>query len=161
MISFSFKKKKSKKFSRHKNIPSSELQNFHFRWHMVLPHPSDTPGMLKHLGDPRECVIWHDSWRGKADRSLRTGIREGAGFFWNPGLPPHLSSKSTRMWHFICPGEDSITGRKVLLRAGMMEPPRQKASRTLNFSETDKTESVSALQSLRFSVTQHKLLLAL
>jgi len=24
---------------------------------------------------------------GKADRSLRTGTREGEGFFWNPGLP--------------------------------------------------------------------------
>jgi hypothetical protein len=40
---------------------SLELWNFHFNWHMVLLHPSDAPGVPKHLGDPRECIIQHDS----------------------------------------------------------------------------------------------------
>ena len=63
----------------------------HFRWHMVVPGPSDTWGKLKHLGDPRECESDMTAEAAKPDRGIRTGTREGGGSAWNPGFPPPLA----------------------------------------------------------------------
>lgn len=91
---------------------------------MVLPHPSDTPGVPKHLGDPRECVIRHDSWRREGWQKLQNNQVAG-------GRRIALESRSTLslsqvhpncIRHFICPGEDGVTGMKVSLRDGLDSP---------------------------------------
>lgn len=148
---------KSSNFSYSKNMSASELP---LRWHMVLPHPSDTRGMPKDLGDPRECAIRHDSWRREGWQKLQHRYQGGRKTVLEFRVTPYLSLKSTKMLLFICPGEDSIAGMKVSLREGL-DSPRQTVSRTLNSSVTDRVDSVSALQSCKFSVTRHKLLPAL
>lgn len=119
---------------------SPELQNFHFKRHMALPHPSDTLGTLWHLGGPGECVIQHDSWRQEDWQGLSPGVRKGELCLWNSDLSISLSSSSKS--YPSCLGEGSIT-KEAALR-DQLDPPKQAASCLQNFSATDKTASVSA-----------------
>lgn len=100
----------------------------HFRWHTVVPGPSDTWGKLKHLGDPRECESDMTAEAAKPDRGIRTGTREGGGSAWNPGFPPPLSLLSSKRLPLRCPWEHSIAGppgpRAPHLRAPLRVSPR-------------------------------------
>lgn len=125
----------------HKNNPP-ELQSFHFTWHVALPDPSDTLGMLWHLGGPGGCVIQCDSWRQEDRQGLGLGIRKGELCLWNSELSTSLSS-SPKCYPY-CPGKGDITTKEAALR-DQLDPPKQAASCLLNFSATDKTASVSAL----------------
>lgn len=86
----------------HKNNPP-ELQSFHFTWHVALPAPSDTLGMLWHLGGPGGCVIQCDSWRQEDRQGLGPGIRKGELCLWNSELSTSLSS-SPKCYPY-CPGK--------------------------------------------------------
>lgn len=70
--------------SEHQNFPSDGI------WFLLT---TGYPGEPKHLGDPRECIIDMTAG-GEADRSLSTGIREGA-FVLGSRLTP-LSVTSTK-----------------------------------------------------------------
>lgn len=139
----------------HKNNPP-ELQSFHFTWHVALPDPSDTLGMLWHLGGPGGCVIQCDSWRQEDRQGLGPGIRKGELCLWNSELSTSLSS-SPKCYPY-CPGKGDITTKEAALR-DQLDPPKQAASCLLNFSATDKTASVSALHFRplnSLSATPHK-----
>lgn len=71
--------------SEHQNFPSDGI------WFLLT---TGYPGEPKHLGDPRECIIDMTAGGGEADRSLSTGIREGA-FVLGSRLTP-LSVTSTK-----------------------------------------------------------------
>lgn len=58
-------------------LRTTQLQNFHFKWHMALPHPSDTLGMQWALRRPRK-VCKPKKWQRKAGRPQSdSGRQEG------------------------------------------------------------------------------------
>lgn len=82
---------------------SPELQNWHFRWHMVVSGPSDTWGKLA-LRRPERCVNLTWQRAAKPGQIILTGIPSRGGSAWNPGsphLPPFQQkvSSGANSWH--------------------------------------------------------------
>lgn len=83
---------------------------------MTLPHPSDTLGMLWHLGAPGGCVIQHDIWRQEGWQGLSTGIRKG-----------ELLTLEFRCIHFSFEFTPKLHGIVVLKKAA--SPPSHQGGR--------------------------------
>lgn len=90
---------------------------------MVLPRPSDTPGMQKHLA--------HERVSNQSQVTAGGGATDGASAQVAgrknvcAGIQVHsLSFAPTKVLRFLCPGEDSMAGMEVSIR-DKLDPPRQ------------------------------------
>lgn len=113
----------------------------------------------KALRRPRR--VCNPTWQLKAGRPTepRYMHHEGRMVILESRLA-NFSLELTQKLHLMLSWKGCIPAKKAALR-DQLDPPKQAALCLLNFSSTDKTASVSALQAPRFSATQHKPLLAL